>query len=120
MTDAEHNKRQRERYHWLKEHGICAACAQTWAEPGHVYCKACAQKKAKCMDACREQHTQRKREVRAYRKGHGLCVDCGKPAIPGKIRCERCEARRRDSWVKYKLNKQFEAEARKARERMVR
>ena len=120
MTDAEHNKRQRERYHWLKEHGICTACAQMWVEPGHAYCKACARKKDKYKDARREHHIELMRGLREYRSANGLCSDCGKPAADGRKRCERCLALQRDRNVKFRLNKQFEEEARKARERMVR
>lgn len=111
MTPEENAKRNRESYHWNADHGICACCGQTWADPGHVYCRTCAKKKRamnKRADPTGEKSIARKRATREYRKANGLCYDCGKPT-GGKCRCPTCAKKNGESWkvwsIKQKLKK---------------
>ena len=110
-------KRKREFYNFNKEHGICANCAQTWAEPGHVYCRACAKKKrwaTKKRDPTGEIAVARKAGIRAYRKANGLCYDCGKPT-GGGCRCPTCAKKNVEAWTRWNIRKKIKQEAEEAR-----
>lgn len=118
MTNAQ--KSQRERYAFYKGAGICVHCGRMWAEPGHVSCKACEDKKRavrRMNDPDGERHREDTRNRRAYRREHGLCIDCGKPVWEGKQRCAKCLAARRESWQVWKIKQRMEAEAAEARKR---
>lgn len=38
---AQRNNDNKERYHWLKEHGVCVKCASRPAVDGQTMCEAC-------------------------------------------------------------------------------
>ena len=112
------NARNRERYAWYKDRGICTSCGRVWAEPGHVRCKACEAKITACHDRKREQRVIAKQEQRRQRIEAGLCTECGKrPASEGMRMCPRCRAMRNDSTRKYKIQKRIAREADEARRR---
>ena len=104
-----HNRADRERYHWLKEHGICTKCGQTWAEAGHVTCKSCYMKQrawAKRTDPDRSKQRARERARREKLRADGLCLWCGKEkAVPEHTLCPNCRSKQRDTQTIYKIHK---------------
>jgi len=104
-----------ERYFWYKDAGICPRCLAN-SEPGKVYCKGCYDKmyrKAAERDPTGEKKNQLARERRAWRKANGICTDCGKSrTVEGKVRCRRCEAKARDSRIKYNIHQRTLKEGR--------
>ena len=83
-----------EYYSWYKEHHICPFCRVNKPVGNHVYCHECRAKyreyQEKRIDRNRDEIYQKNRE-RYYRyKEQGLCVSCGKPAVPGKVFCQKC------------------------------
>lgn len=109
---------QKDRYDWYKSRGICTVCGVSWAEPGHVYCKSCAEKNERCHARKREERIEAKRRRRADRIAAGLCTECGaRPATEGMRMCPRCRAMRNDSTRKYKIGKKLDRIAEKARNR---
>lgn len=90
----------REMRSWYKEHGICIACGQTYAEPGRVKCKACqkdADARHKRYDPDGSKHKAYVKALRDERRANGLCIDCGSPNDGIHTRCKRCVEARRDS-----------------------
>jgi len=87
----------RERYHWLKDHGICVVCAANYNEPGHVYCKACAAKQRRSHSTYNltVDRAKRQREKRNERIRNGLCGDCGQPVFDDHVNCSKCREKRR-------------------------
>ena len=78
---AAHNKADRERYYWLKEHGLCTKCGQNYAEAGHVTCKNCYKKQrdwVKRTDPDRSKQRAREQARRERLRQAGLCLWCGK------------------------------------------
>lgn len=98
----------RERYHWLKEHGICVKCGSEKAAKGKVRCEKCLEKGRIYLQENRAKYenykNQRKERQKAYaheryyrRKEHGICVQCGKKqAVKGKVYCKMCAANKRE------------------------
>ena len=107
MDKDEQRKYKKERYDWLKEHGICVRCGCEPAYKGMTRCIYCrAIQNAAAVERKRlHPFTQEQREakrvysmsIRAERKRKGLCPRCGKPHNNGKINCERCNAQSRAS-----------------------
>ena len=117
MTPEERARKQRERYNGYKAVGICVHCGCEWVEPGHVRCKACAEKNAAIQlasDPNGEKRRSRQAALRAQRRAEGLCIDCGKPT-DGHVRCATCLEGRRDSWRKWHILRKMEQEANEAR-----
>ena len=102
----------RERYHWLKEHGICVACATNYNEPGHVYCAECRKKQIRSHSTEKmiKGRAQRAREKRHERIMNGLCGDCGSPVIDGFINCARCREKRRDAELRARIHRKMKME----------
>ena len=113
MTKQEFAAYQRERYYWLKEHGICVECGQEPAYKGLTRCICC---RANAIDAAsdyKRRHPSTPEQLEAYRvsiknlyhtrKEAGLCVKCGKPAQEGKTRCGRCLAKDRQRAAEKRL-----------------
>lgn len=101
---------QLDRYRWYREHGICARCYKTWADPGHAYCAACA-KKAKAYQRRKDpdgsQNRARCQERRDKLRLAGMCINCGKrKAVQGNCICGKCADRCADSAVKYRIRHQ--------------
>ena len=94
--------KDKERYRWYKEHGICPGCGQHNAMDGHVYCVTCAEAQAVCHMIKRSVMTKEEKQeqykkwreskniLRQKRKAAGLCVQCGMPSRQGKTRCAKC------------------------------
>ena len=86
---------------WYIDNGICCYCGQEKAAKGRQLCLNCADimsirsmayyeaNKEELKAKMRDRAHQRYRE----RKERGECIACGKPAKPGKTRCERCLAK---------------------------
>ncbi len=110
MTTAE---MARERYYWLKSHGICVRCGQESAEPNKTQCWECAEKNkerralryAKMDYAAKTEYNEKIRmngNARFVdRKARGLCVKCGKraPAV-GILSCNECRRKQQKSDAK--------------------
>lgn len=105
MTDSQREKQNRlnrERYAWLKEHGICVDCGHENAAKGKSRCLVCASVKnelsiksqRKDIEKTRELHKQHARELRQRRKESGLCQWCGRPTVNGKVYCTEHLAKR--------------------------
>lgn len=105
MTDSQREKKNRlnrERYAWLKEHGICVDCGHENAAKGKTRCLVCASVKnelsiksqRKDIEKTRELHKQYAREFRQRRKESGLCQWCGRPTVNGKVYCTEHLAKR--------------------------
>ena len=103
MDKDEQRKYKKERYDWLKEHGICVCCGHEPTYKGLtkcIYCRA-VQNAATAEYNRLHPDTPEQREnkrVRSYnlreeRKKAGLCPWCGKPVDSEKIHCGRCLAK---------------------------
>jgi predicted amidophosphoribosyltransferase len=102
---------KQKRLAWKAE-GKCQECGKRWAEAGKTMCKPCL--KALNERLKRNDPDRAKRNAwRQARVDAGLCIDCGRPAEPGKQRCERCRKMRRESEEKYRLKKKLAREAQK-------
>lgn len=94
MSDSEYRKSaSRDRYYWLKEHGICVSCGQADAAPNHVRCLDCTQKhalssykrfKEKFKDPA-YRSMLRETQLKRYHdhKEKGICVICSRKATHG-------------------------------------
>lgn len=75
MDRTEAARKVRERYHWLKEHGICVQCGQADAEQGLTKCPACREKHReqvkKWADANAEYMRQERRQ---WREAHRTTI----------------------------------------------
>ena len=94
------------RYYWLKQHGICVECGAENAEKGRVHCRKCAKTNQeystiwyykKIMDdeiyknTHNEKVNQSIQKRREYRRENGLCTQCGKELIDKKYKkCKQC------------------------------
>ena len=101
MTESQREKRNREnreRYAFLKEHGMCVYCGKEKAAPGKVSCLLCADnnvQKATIYNQYkrdREEYNAYMRELRRKRKEAGMCQSCGRPTHNGKVFCSACGA----------------------------
>lgn len=86
----------KERRDWLKKYGLCIYCKDK-AEPGKLYCFACAEKVAARARHYHKEHAEEKNERSRNRysrlKQEGICVRCGKrPVEKGKVHCSTCLA----------------------------
>lgn len=86
----------KERRDWLKKYGLCIYCKDK-AEPGKLYCFACAEKVASRARRYHKEHAEEKNERSRNRysrlKQEGICVRCGKhPVEKGKVHCSTCLA----------------------------
>lgn len=95
--------RNKIRYEWLKEHGICVQCGQNDAFNGRVRCADCLHKNNESQLAIDRQRRQQKVE---YKKAHyhrlkeeGRCPRCGKKAYKNYLYCYEhyIQGRRYDS-----------------------
>lgn len=103
----------RERYYWLKAHGICVQCGQADAEPGRTKCPACRerhrqqchkyaaahadelrQKRKKWFDTHPDYMREYLRQYRQINQGAGQLVTNRKP----KIHKPDGTCRRRGCW----------------------
>ena len=83
----------RERYQWLKAHGVCVSCGQADAEPDRVRCKKCLDVRARLTGKWHAEHPEETREYarkwnaehpgyrRELYKGAGRLTDAKKPRI---------------------------------------
>ena len=110
-----------ENYHWYRSKGICPRCCTRYAEPGFAFCKQCKQHMADLAERRDPGSVKRKeynRERRARLKAAGICTDCGKArAVEGRIRCQRCEERMKESRKKWEILHAMDIEAEEARKR---
>lgn len=90
----------RERYNWLKSHGICVACGEAEATKGQTRCPYCrdkavekTQKWQKKNPEYAEYQRNYQQQLRQYRRENGLCQQCGKPS-EGKAFCKVHAAKR--------------------------
>lgn len=104
----------KERYKWLKAHGVCVQCGQQDAAPGRTRCLVCADKKNQGSIRYHYEHREdllvkkrvRSKALREERKAAGLCPICGKrKPKQGRVNCPYCTAR---------INKKGEIRRRKA------
>lgn len=117
----EHNKANRDRRAWLKDHGFCIVCGCTYNEPGYALCKGCIKRREvhdKKYDPTGERRRQNNQRRREERIAAGLCTECGKPVdILGHV-CLRCKEMRRDCVRGYKLKKRIERQTEETRRRL--
>lgn len=85
-------KRDTDKYHRLKELGICTYCKHEKAVPGQTKC-------AKCRAKIRNKRNEKQNDIcRSERVAYGICYICGKEnIIPGKGVCEKCYKTRMQS-----------------------
>jgi len=71
----------------------CEACGVVYmGRLGERLCPMCE----------RERRLAMQRGYRRYYKERGWCYDCGRPAAPGKSRCEKCLEKHRNFYNKKK------------------
>lgn len=85
----------KERYRWLKEHGICVCCGSNDAEPNRVLCFHCLEKNNAKKKADWYVNHEKKLEYQRnyYRelKEKGVCVRCRKRTTDnGRSCCSVC------------------------------
>lgn len=103
-------------YNWYKGKGICPKCKTAWAEPGHVYCKACLDVKvAQSVKFRGEYNAQKCKERRERLKEKGLCVRCGKPAVKDRVLCAKCARKNAEAQQVRKMKKRIARENEKER-----
>lgn len=103
--------RCKERYYWLKEHGICVHCGKDNAMINNILCPECAEKHDKSTDKCRIRNEEyRIKDVEIYkrmadrREEQGLCRRCGKrPPMAGKKQCIECKVARHKRYLQKEL-----------------
>ena len=72
---------ERERYRWLKSHGMCVRCAHEKAVPGKVCCPECGERARERQRLYHDDERKQYEKNRYYlRKAEGVCVVCGRPA----------------------------------------
>ena len=114
-------QRCKERYWWYVERGICPECGITYAEPGHVYCKACMKRQIahhKRRNPDGNKHKEYLKALRADRRARGVCVDCEAPIDDGRVYCPKCRERRKENELLCRIRKKMKAEAEKERARV--
>ena len=108
---AKERLRNKEIYNWYKSKGICPKCKTAWADPGHVFCRPCLNKRAaETMKYGSEYNARKCKERRERLKEKGLCVSCGKPAVQGKVLCEKCARRNAEAQQVRKMRKRIAME----------
>lgn len=101
----------KERYEFLKAHGICVQCGQEYALEGITLCAKCREKnnlarrgkKQRPLTAEQKaRKNQNAKETRQNRIELGLCHICGKvKAVPGLKVCSDCRIARNQSRYGY-------------------
>ena len=96
----EDNERAKERYYFLKQHGMCTKCGQADAIKNQTLCINCAAKASEKTYKwyANLEENERKEYRRKYRKNRysklknqGICVRCGKKKIiNSKTLCDWC------------------------------
>ena len=98
------NTRDRELYHWYKDHHICVGCHREDAMPGRTKCEECSLKEAEKKKRYRERDKSRclsrkkrlEKSTYAIRREKGLCVRCGKASrYNGNLTCIDCTLKNR-------------------------
>lgn len=102
----------KERYHRLKDEGICVNCHKERAVEGKCYCEKCSEDLAVMRQIKREQKRQydamryemtKQKRLYERRKAEGVCVRCGmRDAIAGQVLCPACKLRQEQ--IKRKSN----------------
>ena len=92
----EKQRRQKEKYMFDKERGICTRCHRERAMIGRVRCPECY-----------EKVKQYAKEKYAFNKERGMCVRCRKEkAMIGSVHCQTCAAKKakedRETYVFYR------------------
>ena len=85
----------KERYKWLKSHGICVACGQENAVKGQTLCLLCRDKSRENTlkwqknnaEKFKNYNKEMQKQRYDFRRKNGLCWICGKPT-GGKVYCE--------------------------------
>ena len=115
------NEIRSEMYYWYKAHGICPYCGVRDPEPGRVSCLQCKRHQKILREKKDPGGAKRKAynaERRARLKAAGICTDCGNArAVEGRIRCQRCEERMKESRKKWEILHAMDMEAEEARKR---
>lgn len=88
----------RERYKWLKEHGICTECATRNALEGFTRCKDCLKQhqlaSKEYNHSARHKITRKARTKRRIKQG--LCINCSNKIYEGSTRfCESCHEKQK-------------------------
>lgn len=88
----------KDRYHYLKDNGLCVICGSTPAEKGKVMCMACRlghndyQRSTGTSEAEKANHREYQKRKYIEYKEMGICVICHKnKAVEGKTRCRLCQ-----------------------------
>ena len=98
MSNSEYT---RERYQFLKSHGICVNCGNENACIGSIYCLKCWEKHHETINKYQASHSEENKKrckeynkrIYAERKAKGLCVKCGYKAIDGRTLCLSCSVK---------------------------
>lgn len=106
MTESE---RRKERYYWLKEHGICVCCGSEKADKGYTTCLVCRmdirEKGDTHSDLHKEKHKRWLKRRRDIMYAFGVCVTCGKrDAEIGSSMCGICKAKAKERAAKNRIN----------------
>lgn len=118
---ARKRKADKERWYWLRDHGICPVCAAADIEPGLWGCKLCvkkSQERKRQYDPDGSKQYEKNKQRREQRMALGLCISCGKPAY-GYKNCEACRAKNRDRCRVYLIKRKMREEVDKAKGRTV-
>lgn len=82
--------------------------------PGHVRCKACAERFEKWKrdyDPDHSKHKQYMKQLLDYRRTNGICLDCGKKAANGRVRCANCLRKSKEAEQVRRIKKRIRAQA---------
>lgn len=93
MTQAnrdDKNRKKRERYHRLKEAGLCVNCGRK-AQEGKTTCVKCNMQQRRCGESYRIRSGKKKGWDE-----RGLCIRCGGERVEGKKICDSCLERNRE------------------------
>lgn len=100
MVNAEY---VRQRYQWLKAHGICVSCGNADAEPGRVRCRKCLDVRKELSRKWKQEHAERVKEYqRIYQpmyRQRNPCIGAGR-VVEKKPRITKPNGmcRRKDCW----------------------
>lgn len=73
-----------ERYHWLRDRGLCISCKRPLDDPA----------KTRCPE-CRERHLDTLHQYKRAKEAMGKCLWCKNDPLPGKAMCQACIERKR-------------------------
>lgn len=92
------NARARDKYHLLRDNGVCTKCGKRYAEAGRSLCRICAEAMRKSKEKCDpggQKHNAWINNRNKERREAEICVDCGKKLTDVRfIRCKPCRNRR--------------------------